>query len=134
MLVITYRRDGRAHASIVNGGVVAHPTSGSPVVGFVVQGRTQAKLANLRRRREATVVIRSGWDWVAIDGDAELFGPEADGSIPWPEASAVFHTIYAEAIGGLPDDWTSADGAVEIDGHVAVLVSPTRVYGVDRRA
>jgi hypothetical protein len=75
-VVVTHRADGSAHASIVNAGVVEHPLSGEPVIGFVVQGGSRKKLANLRARPLATVVFRSGWDWVGIEGDVDLIGPE----------------------------------------------------------
>jgi Pyridoxamine 5'-phosphate oxidase len=128
-VVVTYRADGSAHTSVVNAGVVDHPISGEQVVGFVVQGRARTKLANLRRQPLATVVFRSGWDWVAIEGGVELLGPDDEGCVPWPEAAAVFHSIYAEAIGGSVEDWASGDPVIERDGHAAVLVRPAKVYG-----
>ena len=131
-MVVTYRANGSAHASVVNAGVVEHPVSGEHVVGFVVQGRQRTKLANLRRRPVATVVFRSGWDWLAIEGDVELLGPDNEGCVPWPEAAPVFHTIYAEAIGGSIEDWAAGDPVIERDGHAAVLIRPAKVYGNTR--
>lgn len=127
-VVVTYRADGSAHASVVNAGVLQHPVSGDPVVGFVVQGRGRKKLDNLRRRRAATVVFRSGWDWVAIEGRVDLIGPDDRDCLPWPDARAVFHEIYSAAIGGSPDDWAGRDAAIEEERHAAVLVRPARVY------
>ena len=71
-VVVTHRPDGTTQASVVNAGIVDHPVTGEPVVGFVVQGGARKKLANLRVKPAATVVFRSGWDWVAIEGDADL--------------------------------------------------------------
>ena len=73
-VVVTQRADGSPQTSIVNAGVLAHPVSGDPVVGLVVQGDTR-KHANLRRRPRATVVFRAGWEWVAVEGPVDLAGP-----------------------------------------------------------
>jgi hypothetical protein len=128
-VVVTYRADGCAHASVVNAGIVKHPVSGKPAVGFVVQGRTRQKLAHLRGRPQATIVFRSGWDWVSIEGWVDLVGP--DDHLPGVARDAlpsIFHEIYAAAIGGAPDDWAARDDAIDREGHVAVLVNPTRTY------
>jgi hypothetical protein len=134
-VAVTYRPDGTAHASVVNAGVVDHPVSGDPVVGFVVQGGGRRKLRNLRARRSATVVFRSGWDWVAVEGVVDLLGPDDGECMPWPDARPIFHEIYAAAIGGTPGDWTERDHAIDEERHAAVLVRPVRVYsssGADR--
>jgi hypothetical protein len=112
----------------VNAGVVTHPVSGKPAVGFVVQGGARKKLANLRARPEATVVFRSGRDWVAIEGDVDLVGPDDQDCVGSDAAASVFHEIYAAAIGGTPDDWAALDGAIERERHTAVLVRPSRAY------
>lgn len=127
-VVVTYRSDGGAHVSVVNAGVVDHPVSGEPVVGFVVQGGGRKKLENLRARPTATVVFRSGWDWVAVEGDVDLVGPDDRECLPWPDAMAVFHEIYSAAIGGSPEDWAGRADAIEQERHAAVLIRPGRVY------
>lgn len=127
--MVTQRTDGTAQASVVNAGFVVHPVSNESAVGFVVQGGARRKLKNLRARPLATLVFRSGWEWVAIEGDVDLFdlgdlleGSESDLVV------RVFHEIYSAALGGAPADWASRDDAIEREGHVAVLVRPTRVY------
>jgi PPOX class probable F420-dependent enzyme len=128
-VVVTQRDDGTAQASVVNAGVLDHPMSGDAVVGFVVQGGARKKLANLRARPVTTVVFRSRWDWVAIEGDVQLIGPDDRPAGLAAEAVAhVFHEIYAAAIGGSPDDWARRDAAIAREGHTAVLVRPNRVY------
>ena len=72
-VAVTIRPDGTPHASVVNAGVLAHPVEGDPVVGFVAAGGA-VKLRNLRERRYASVVFRAGWEWVAVEGPAELAG------------------------------------------------------------
>jgi hypothetical protein len=128
-VVVTYRADGSAQASVVNAGIVDHPVTGSPAVGFVVQGGARKKLENLRARPLATVVFRSGWDWVGIEGEVDLIGPDdRRGAVGSEAAARLFHEIYAAAIGGRPDDWAARDDAIERERHAAVLVRPTRVY------
>src|SRR5262245_16797963 len=55
-VVVTHRSDGTAQASVVNAGVLDHPVTGTPAIGFVVQGGARKKLANLRARPMTTVV------------------------------------------------------------------------------
>jgi hypothetical protein len=133
-VVVTHRSDGTAQASVVNAGIVAHPVTRELAVGFVVQGGTRKKLANLRTRPMATVVFRSGWDWVTIEGDVDLVGPDdrLDG-VGAESVAAVFHEIYSTAIGGTPDDWAERDDAIARERHTAVIVRPTRVYSNPRQ-
>ena len=34
------------------------------------------KLANFRVRPETTIVARVGWEWIAVEGAAEIIGPD----------------------------------------------------------
>ena len=113
----------------VNAGLIDHPLSGEPVVGFVVQGGARRKLANLRARTMTKVVFRSGWDWIAVDGQVDLVGPDdrLDGLAP-EKMPSVFHAIYVAAIGGTAEEWAARDDVIEREGHTAVLVRPVRVY------
>lgn len=102
-VVVTSRTDGSAHASVVNAGVLDHPVTGEPVVGLVARGGTR-KLIHLRMRPRLTVVFRSGWDWLAVEGDADLAGP--DDRFEGLEAADVprlLREIYAAAVGGSED-------------------------------
>ncbi|HUF84403.1 MAG TPA: pyridoxamine 5'-phosphate oxidase family protein, partial [Acidimicrobiia bacterium] len=63
-VVATTRADGSLPASVVNAGVLDHPVTREPVVGFVIRGGAR-KVTNLRARPRVTVVFRSGWEWVA---------------------------------------------------------------------
>ena len=81
-VVSTLRADSTMQCSIVNAGVLDHPFGGERVVGFVTYGRS--KLANLRSRPQVTVTYRSGWTWAAVEGRAELIGPDD----PWPGVDA----------------------------------------------
>ncbi len=129
VVVVTTRPDRSAQASVVNAGIVTHPVTGEPVVGFVVQGGARRKLRYLRATPHATVVFRSGWDWVAIEGDVDLVGTDdvLDGFAP-DDATQLFHDIYAAAIGGSPEDSTARDRGIEQERHTAVLVHAMRIY------
>jgi hypothetical protein len=113
---------------VVNAGVVEHPRTGERVVGFVARGAVR-KLPNLRRRPRVTVVFRSGWEWVTIEGVAELVGP--DDELDGIDRSAVLplmRRIYAAAVGGTEDEWAHLDEVMTSERHTAVLIRPVRVY------
>src|SRR5436853_2006986 len=77
-VVATARADGTVQASLVNAGVMPHPapaSGGIDAAVFVARGGAR-KLANLRARPAVTVVARAGWEWVAVEGHAELIGPD----------------------------------------------------------
>ncbi len=59
-VLVTTGRDAPS-VSLVNAGVLPHPSTGAPTVAFVARGAT-AKLANLRKDPRATLVFRSGWE------------------------------------------------------------------------
>ena len=126
--VVTLRADGSPHASVVNAGVLDHPLSGTRVVGFAVIGRAK-KLDHIRRDPRITIVFRSAWEWVAVDGRAEIVGP--DDPVPGvdpPARALLLRTIYAAAVGGTPEEWIGVDEAAERERHSAVLVTPERFY------
>jgi PPOX class probable F420-dependent enzyme len=127
-VVVTLRDDGSAHTSVVNAGVLRHPLTGHDVVGFVVRG-PRLKLRNLRARPRATLVFRSGWEWVAVDGRAELVGPDDELSgFDAAELPRLLREVYAAAAGGDPDDWAALDDEMADERHTAVLVDVDGVY------
>lgn len=127
-IVVTTRADGSAQASVVNAGVLDHPVNGELVIGFVVRGVVK-KLANLRARPRATVVFRSGWEWIAVEGDADLAGPDDDLEGLGPdEVPRLLRQVYAAAVGGTEADWSELDETMAAERHTAVLIRPTRVY------
>src|SRR5947209_11881589 len=73
--VATARDDGTVQATVVNAGVLDHPVTGAPVVGLVAQGGS-AKLAHLRARPQVAVTFRGGWEWLTVEGSAQLAGPD----------------------------------------------------------
>ena len=127
-VVATLRADGSAQASVVNAGVIEHPLTGEAAVAFVARGGTR-KLANLQVRPRATVVFRSGWEWVAVEGDTDLAGPDDPrGGMETFDVPRLIRDIYAAAVGGVQDDWAELDQVVAAERHTAVLVRPARVY------
>ena len=73
-VVSTLRADGTIQSSVVNAGVLDHPVTRRPVVGLVARGGSR-KLANLRARPEATIVVRAGWQWAAAEGRPSWSAP-----------------------------------------------------------
>ncbi len=127
-VVVTLRSDGSPQASVVNAGVVDDPVTGEPVVGFVARGGTK-KLSHLRARPRVTVVFRSGWDWVAVEGEANLAGPDdvLEG-FETGDVSRLIRTVYAAAVGGTQEEWGELDAVIATERHAAVLVRASRIY------
>src|SRR5215218_10551127 len=73
--VAVARPDGTVHATVVNAGLVSHPTEGRPVIGFVARPDA-AKVRHLRRARRAAVTFRVDWQWATVEGPATLAGPD----------------------------------------------------------
>src|SRR4051812_41626092 len=71
----TLRRDGSVQAPVVNAGVLPHPLTGVQVVALVAVGGAR-KLHNLRADPRTTIVARAGWQWAAVEGHAEILGPD----------------------------------------------------------
>ena len=126
-VVVTARADGTPQATVVNAGVLDHPVSGAPVVGYVVRGDTR-KAANLRRAPRSTVVFRVGWDWVAVEGPVDLAGPDdaLEGFDP-AQVPELLRAVFRSA-GGTHDDWDEYDRTMAAERRTAVLVAPERVY------
>jgi PPOX class probable F420-dependent enzyme len=127
-VAVTIRADGSPQASVVNAGVLDHPVTGEPIVGFVARG-ARRKLMNLRERPRVTVVFRSGWEWVAVEGDADLAGPDdrLEGFEPG-DVPRLLREVYAAAVGGTADDWAEMDEVMAAERHTAVLIRVARVY------
>jgi PPOX class probable F420-dependent enzyme len=126
-VVSTLRADQSIQSSVVNLGVLAHPIDGEPVVAFVTYGKV--KLANLRARGQVNLAVRSGWRWAAVEGSAEIIGPDD----PHPAVDAerlrlLLREIFTAA-GGNHDDWAEYDRVMAAERRAAVLVRPERIYG-----
>ena len=126
-VVVTLRTDHTPHTTVVNAGILGHPVTGSDVVGFVAAGGTR-KLAHLRADPTIVVVARAGWQWAAVEGTAQLIGPDD----PHPQVDGerlrlLLREIFTAA-GGTHDDWDTYDRVMREERRTAVLVTPARVY------
>ncbi|MFN0025791.1 MAG: pyridoxamine 5'-phosphate oxidase [Acidimicrobiales bacterium] len=122
------RPDGSVSSSVVNAGFLPHPISGDAVLGFVVQASAY------KRRRllvvpTATVCVQRAWKWQAVEGRAELIGPldpHPSGPLDLP---ALLRDVF-RAAGGTHADWDEFDRVMADQQRTAVLLHPTRTYGV----
>ena len=123
----TLRRDGSVQASVVNAGVLPHPLTGARVVGLVAAGGSR-KLQNLRTDPRATIVARAGWQWAAVEGTAEIVGPDD----PRPDVDAETLRLWLRDIfrsaGGTHDDWDHFDRTMAQERRAAVLLGHRRIY------
>src|SRR6201997_4658625 len=107
-VVSTVRADATVQASLVNVGLLPHPATGEPALGFTTYGKV--KLANLRARPQIAVTFRNGWQWATAEGRAELAGP--DDAPPLLKAPHQVGRRLREvftAAGGTHDDWDEYD-------------------------
>jgi hypothetical protein len=119
--------DGTAHASVANAGVLSHPVTGIPVIGVVAGGQSR-KLAHLRTHPRATIVLRAGWQWAAVEGPVELAGPDdpLDG-VDAERLRLLLREIFTAA-GGTHDDFGAYDRAMAAERRTAILVTPAHAY------
>jgi PPOX class probable F420-dependent enzyme len=127
-VVSTSRADGTIQSSVVSAGVMDHPLRGTPVAVFVAAGSSR-RLRNLRARPRATILLRAGWQWAAVEGPTELAGPDDDLAGLDREGCRVLLRDIFTAAGGTHDDWDEYDRVMAEDRRAAVLIEPQRVYG-----
>jgi PPOX class probable F420-dependent enzyme len=126
-VISTVRADGTVQASLVNVGLLPHPASRQPCLGFVTYGKV--KLANLRARPQLAVTFRNGWLWATVEGRAELAGP--DDPQPWLADAEQLRLLLREVFtsaGGTHDNWDEYDRVMAAERRTVVLVAATRVY------
>jgi PPOX class probable F420-dependent enzyme len=126
VVVSASRPDGTIQSSVVNAGVLPHPVTGAPVVGLVSRGDAR-RLPYLRARPRATVVVRAGWQWAAVEGPAELCGPDDPVTGVDAERLRLLLRDIFTAAGGTHDDWPTYDQVMAAERRAAVLVTPERV-------
>lgn len=120
--------DGRMRPSVVNVGVLDHPLTGARVVGAVIVGRAR-KLANLRERPRISVVLRAGWQWTAVEGPAQIIGPDDPVEGIGPERLRLLLREIFTSAGGQHEDFDEYDRVMVAERRAAVLVTPERVFG-----
>ena len=122
----TAREKGGIHSCVVNAGVLPHPLTGAEAVGLVSAGGTQ-KLRNLRANPGATIVVRAAWEWAAVEGIADIIGPD-DTDVGAESLRLLLRDIF-RAAGGTHDDWDAYDRVMVEERRAAVMITPGRVYG-----
>jgi PPOX class probable F420-dependent enzyme len=127
-VVSTLRADGGMQSSVVNAGVMAHPSTGEQVVALVAIGGSR-KLAHLRADPRVTVVVRADWRWASVEGDAEIIGPDDPSPAFEGDALRLLLREVFQAAGGTHDDWDDYDRVMAEGRRAAVLISPRRTYG-----
>jgi PPOX class probable F420-dependent enzyme len=125
-VVATLRADGTIQSSVVNAGVMRHPLVDQPVLAFVTYGKV--KLANLRARPQLTVTFRSGWQWVAVEGYAQLIGPDDSHAEIDAEWLRLLLREAFSAAGGRHDNWAEYDRVMVKQRRTLVLIEPARIY------
>jgi hypothetical protein len=98
------------------------------VVGVVARGQAR-KLRYLRAHPRATIVLRAGWQWSAVEGPVELAGP--DDPMPGIDSERLrllLREIFTAA-GGTHDDFAEYDAAMAAERRTAILLTPARLYG-----
>ena len=126
VLVTTHPERGEPQVAVVNTTIIDDPHTGESRVAFV--GRRGAKLANLRRNPVATLVVLAGWEWVAVSGPIELFGPDEPGSQLDSEAQRQLLRDIFHSAGGHHPDLAAYDQAMVDERRCAVLVTPTKIW------
>jgi PPOX class probable F420-dependent enzyme len=125
-VVATTRADGSVHASLVNAGLIDDPVTGRPVIGLVVGGGAR-KLSHLRRSGRATVVFRSSWEWVAVEGPVRIVGPDDPlEGVRSEDVPGLLRAVFQGA-GGTHEDWEEYDRVMAAERRAAVLVDPARI-------
>ncbi|PRY51300.1 hypothetical protein LY71_102367 [Geodermatophilus tzadiensis] len=97
------------------------------VVAFVAPGRTR-ELTGLRRHGRLPLVLRHGWEWVAVEGDVDLAGPDDPGLGLTAEEQRLLLRRVLAAAGGTHDDLDEHDRVMAAERRTAVLVRCERVY------
>ncbi len=125
-VVVTRRPDLSPHTSVVNAGVLPHPSTGVEAVAFVSVSTTR-KLVNLRADPTISVVLRAGWQWVSVAGQASLLGPDDPAPGVGDDQLRLLIREIFRAAGGTHDDWDEFDRAMKAERRTAVFVTPQKV-------
>ena len=127
VVMTTLRADLTMQSTVVNAGVMDHPVTGVRVVALVARGNSH-KLAHLRARPQTTITMRAGWQWITVEGEASMIGPDDPADDYDAERIRVLLREVFSAAGGEHDNWAEYDRVMLADRRCAVFVTPTRVY------
>ena len=125
-VICTTRAEGTIQASVVNAGVMTNPLDGRDAVAFVGRGGA-LKLRHLRRRPYANVVLRAGWEWVSVEGETTIIGPDdAQPGFDAADLPALVRAVF-ESAGGTHDDWDTFDRTMADERRAAVFINTDRI-------
>jgi len=93
----------------------------------VRRARDTRKLSHLRPAGRAAVVLRSGWEWVSVEGPVRIVRPDDRLDDVPPDALAALLRDIFTAAGGTHDDWEHYDRVMAEERRTAVLVDPARI-------
>ncbi len=113
--------------TVVNAGIVVHPTTHDEVAAFVARSGTH-KVDYLRAHPRTALNWRAGWAWVTVEGTVELCGPDDPLKGVDDEAMRLLMRSIARASGMDHDDWPEYDRVVAAERRSAVLITPERIY------
>jgi len=126
--VSTIQKDGGILSSVVNCGVLPHPTTQKLCVAFVSAGNA-ARLKHIERGSQVTVAIRREWKWVSVSGKANLFGPEHLPDNFDPEQLRILLRDVFISAGGVHDDFEEYDKVMASEKRVVVCVGVEQIRG-----
>ena len=129
LAVVSFARpDGSVHSSLVNAGVMEHPVTGAESVALVVRGNS-IKLRHWRHTPRATILFKSGWSWIGVEGATSIIGPDDDlaGFDP-VGVPQLLRDVFTSA-GGTHEDWDEYDRVMAAEHRTAVFIEPTRITG-----
>jgi len=129
LAVVSFARpDGSVHSSLVNAGVMDHPVTGVESVALVVRGNT-VKLRHWRHTPRATILFKSGWSWIGVEGATSIIGPDDDlDGFDRSRTSQLLRDVFTSA-GGTHDDWDEYDRVMAAERRTAVFIEPARITG-----
>ena len=73
-------------------------------------------------------MARAGWEWTAVEGPADLAGPDDPLLGIDAEATRLLLRAVFSAAGGTHDDWDTYDRVMADERRAAVLITPDRIY------
>ena len=120
-VLITLRLDGRPQASNIAYGVA----DGAIRISVTAD---RAKTRNLARDRRASLHVASQdfWQWVVIDGNAELSGVS---STPADEVGRELAELYEQVRGEPHPDWDDFYRAMVAEQRLVIRLLPEHAYG-----
>ena len=127
----------RVPASLINAGVIKHPSTGAPCVAHVAMGDS-LRLRRLEKNPGSSVTFHVDRKWLTVEGGASILyrasDPRAGRQVGQQDRAQVefgglLRSIYVAAGGGEHPDWEEYDEAMARESRAVVFLSLGRVYG-----